>query len=104
MAYSVAQRSHEIGVRLALGADPWLVQRWITLRGVRLAMVGLSVGLIAASVSTRALRPLLFGVKPVDAPTFAVTAALLAAACLLASFIPAQRALVVDPLTALRGE
>ena len=104
MAYSVAQRQHEIGVRLALGADHRRIQLWIAMRGLRLAAFGLIPGLFAAAVSMRVLRPLLYGIQPFDSATFAATAILLAIACLPASFLPAARAVAVDPLTALRGD
>ena len=104
MAYAVAQRTHEIGIRLALGADPVRVKRWITGRGIRLAGVGLSLGSVAAWAATRVLQTLLFEVKPHDPATFAVAGVLLAAACVAASYIPARRATRVDPAVALRGE
>jgi putative ABC transport system permease protein len=104
MAYSVEQRTHEIGVRLALGARPRYIQRWIALRGMRLAACGLALGLIAAATSTRVLHSLLYGVEPLDPATFALATALLAIACLLASYIPARRATTLDPLAALRSE
>jgi predicted permease len=104
MAYSVEQRTHEIGVRLALGAEPKLLLRWITMRGMRLAAVGVMFGLIVAAASTRVLSSLLYGVTPGDPRTFAAAGALLAAACLLASYIPARRATRVELVEALRGE
>jgi putative ABC transport system permease protein len=104
MAYTVEQRTHEIGVRVALGADPRHLQRWIALRGMRLAAIGLGLGMLAAGASTRALGSLLYGIKSLDPGTFALAAALLAVACLLASYIPARRAIAVDPIVALRGE
>jgi putative ABC transport system permease protein len=104
MAYSVEQRTHEIGVRLALGAEPQRLQRWITGQGMRLAGVGLIAGLITAAAATRALHSLLYGVEPGDPATFVTAALLLAAACLFASYLPARRATAVDPAMALRGE
>ena len=104
MAYSVEQRTHEIGVRLALGAEPGRLERWIAFRGIRLASLGLILGLIAASASTRALHSLLYGIQPSDPAAFAVAAALLAAASVIASYLPARRATTVDPSLALRGE
>jgi putative ABC transport system permease protein len=104
MAYSVEQRTREIGVRLALGAQPKRLQYWIAARGVRLAGFGLGVGLIAVLICTRALRSLLYGIKPNDPATIGIAAALLAAACLLASYIPARRTTTLDPLAALRRE
>jgi len=104
MAYSVEQRTHEIGVRLALGAEPARLKRWIALEGMRLAAIGLILGVLAAAASTRVLDSLLYGVKPGDPETFLAAAILLAAVCLLASYLPARRATAVDPAVALRGE
>jgi len=104
MAYSVAQRTHEIGVRMALGAGHGYMQYWIALRGMRLAAGGLALGLIAAALTTRVLDSLLYGITPLDPTTFALTALLLAMACLLASYIPARRVTTLDPLAALRSE
>ena len=104
MAYSVEQRTHEIGVRLALGADPRWLLRWITARGMRLAAVGLMLGLIAASAGTRVLASLLYGIQPGDPATLLAATVLLATACVAASYIPARRATAVDPVAALRGE
>jgi putative ABC transport system permease protein len=104
MAYSVEQRTHEIGVRLALGAEPDRLKRWITLRGMRLAAAGLSLGVIGAAVSTRVLHSLLYEVAPRDPGTFVAATALLAAACLVACYMPARRATVVDPAVSLRAE
>ncbi|HEY3743517.1 MAG TPA: ABC transporter permease [Bryobacteraceae bacterium] len=104
IAYTVEQRTHEIGVRLALGAEPQQLKRWITGQGMRLAAAGLVAGVIAAAASTRVLHTLLFGITPGDPVTFFAAMLVLAAACLLASYIPARRAIAVDPATALRGE
>jgi hypothetical protein len=104
MAYAVEQRTHEIGVRLALGAEPLVLTRWITAQGMRLAVIGLTLGLITAAVSTRVLHSLLYDIKPGDPATFAAAAALLAGACLLATYIPARRTTAVDPAVALRSE
>jgi putative ABC transport system permease protein len=104
MAYAVEQRTHEIGVRLALGAHPQALQRWVTAKGLLLAAAGLVLGLVAAAAATRVLRSLLYGIQPGDPATFATAAAFLAIACLLATYIPARRATRVDPLVALREE
>ncbi|MBS1876556.1 MAG: ABC transporter permease [Acidobacteria bacterium] len=104
MAYSVEQRVHEIGVRLALGAAPGSVQRLIAARGLRLAAIGLAIGGAAAAASTRVLKTLLYQVAPNDPAAFAAAAILLGAACVLASYVPARRATHVDPVAALRGE
>ena len=86
MAYSVEQRTSEIGVRLALGAEPRMLKRWITAQGMRLAGIGLALGLIAAAGSTRVLRSLLYGVEPGDPKAFLAAAGGLALACLVASY------------------
>jgi putative ABC transport system permease protein len=104
MTYSVEQRTREIGVRLALGAQPKRLQYWIAARGMRLAGFGLAAGLVAALVCTRALKSLLYGIKPNDPATIVIAAALLGAACLIASYIPARRTTTIDPLAALRRE
>jgi putative ABC transport system permease protein len=104
MAYSVEQRSHEIGVRLAIGADPAALRRWVLGQGMRLAGVGLILGALGAAISTRALRSLLYEITPEDPLTFAGAAALLALVCLAAVSIPAHRATRVDPVVALRWE
>lgn len=104
MAYAVEQRAHEIGVRLALGAEPGALKRWIAGQGLRLAAAGLTLGLAGAAAATRLLRALLYGVTPGDPATFLAAAAVLAAACLAASYLPARRATAVDPVAALRGE
>jgi ABC-type antimicrobial peptide transport system permease subunit len=104
MAYSIEQRTHEIGVRLALGAHPSGLRNWITARGLRLASVGLAAGLIVAFASTRVLGSLLYDIRPNDPLTFIGACLLLAAACLMASYLPARRATLVDPAITLRGE
>jgi len=102
--FSVAQRTHDIGVRMALGASQSDVLRMVLREGSQLAVVGILAGLCGAAVVTRVLQNLLFGVKPSDPLTFAAVAILLGAVALLASFIPAQRATKVDPVVALRYE
>jgi predicted permease len=107
MAYSVSQRFHEIGIRMALGATRGSVLRMILRQGLLLTIVGVVLGLGAAYVLTRYLESLttmLFGVKPRDPLTFAVIAALLIVVAFVACFIPARRATKVDPLIALRYE
>ena len=103
-AYSVAQRTHEVGIRMALGAQRWDVLKLIVGGGMGLIAIGIVIGMAAAVALTRLLRAALFGVSPTDPLTFvAITLALIAVA-LLACYIPARRATKVDPLEALRYE
>jgi len=104
MAWSVSQRSREIGIRLALGADTGAILRWILRQGMRLTLVGVTVGLLGAFAMTRLLRGLLFEVAPSDPLTYVCVAGLLAVVALLACYIPARRATKVDPIVALRCE
>jgi putative ABC transport system permease protein len=104
MAYAVAQRRSEIGIRMALGAHPRDVLRLVVGQGMLLTACGLVLGLAAAYWLTRLLEALLFGVSATDFRTFAGVAVLLAAVAFLATWIPARRAARVDPLVALRHE
>jgi putative ABC transport system permease protein len=104
LSYMVAQRTREIGIRVALGATPSHVMRGVLWDGARLAIGGLAVGLAGALIGTRALSSLLYGVKSTDAITFAVVSVVLTAVALLASYLPARRATKVDPIIALRYE
>ncbi|HKQ80189.1 MAG TPA: ABC transporter permease [Blastocatellia bacterium] len=104
MATAVARRTHEIGIRLALGAQPHNVLRLVVGQGMKPAMAGVGIGLAAAFGLTRLIRGLLFGVSALDPLTFIAVALLLAAVALIACYIPARRAMRVDPLTALRSE
>jgi putative ABC transport system permease protein len=104
MAWSVSQRTREIGIRLALGANTRSILRWILGQGMRLTLVGVAVGLLGAFAMTRLLRGLLFDVAPTDPLTYVCLAALLAVVALLACYIPARRATKVDPMVALRTE
>ena len=104
VAYSVSQRTHEIGVRMAIGAKPGDVVRMMVSEGGRLAVVGVVLGSVAALAGARLIRGLLFEVSATDPLTFAAVAAALLGVALLASYIPARRATRVDPMVALRGE
>jgi putative ABC transport system permease protein len=104
MAYLVAQRTREIGIRVALGAKPSDALRLIMVQGLFLASIGVAVGLVGAFVLTRLLASMLYGVKSDDPATFVTVSALLMGVALLASFIPARRATKVDPMVAQRNE
>jgi predicted permease len=103
-SYSVAQRTREIGIRMALGASLASVSRMIVRQGVRLAGLGLAIGLGAALLLTRLMSGLLFGVSPTDPLTYAIILVVLAGAALSACLIPARRAAKVDPIIALRQD
>jgi putative ABC transport system permease protein len=100
----VARRTREIGVRMALGADPAQVTGMFMRQGLAVTLIGLVLGLAGAAASTRLLESWLYGVKPLDAPTFVWSAAGMLAIATLASYLPARRAARVDPLVTLRAE
>ena len=104
LSYRVAQRTPEIGLRLALGASRRDVVGSIVRRALRLALSGLALGLIGAFILTGVLSSLLFGISPTDPLTFAVVALILTAVAVAASYVPARRASRVEPLVALRTE
>jgi putative ABC transport system permease protein len=104
VAYSAAQRTHEIGVRMALGARAVDVVAMVLRQGMALALAGVAAGLAAALAASRLLEGMVFGVSATDPTTFVAIAALLAAVALVASYVPARRAARVDPMTALRDE
>ena len=104
LSYAVAERSREIGIRRALGALDGQVMRMVVGDGMRLAMVGVAFGVIAAFLATRAMRGLLFGVGATDPSTFVAVTGFVALVALLASYLPARRAARLDPTEALRAE
>jgi predicted lysophospholipase L1 biosynthesis ABC-type transport system permease subunit len=104
IAYIAAQRTHEIGIRLALGAQPADVRRMVLWEGMTLAVVGIFIGLVGAMGITRVMRALLYQTSPIDPVTFAGAVPLLLAAALLACWVPARRAMRADPIVALRYE
>src|SRR5262249_23649601 len=104
VSYSVAQRTHEIGIRMAMGAQRPHVFRMILGQGLRLVLVGVGIGVTTAFAMTRVLSNLLFGVTPTDPPIFVVVPLLVVVVAILASYFPARRAQKVDPIIALRTE
>jgi putative ABC transport system permease protein len=104
MSYAVTLRTHEIGVGLALGAEPGSVRRMVARQGLASAARGIGIGLLGAAAMTRFLAALLFEVKPRDPAVLAAAAALLLAVAAAASWLPARRAAATDPVQALKGD
>jgi ABC-type antimicrobial peptide transport system permease subunit len=104
VSHLVTLRRHEFGVRLAVGAEPVQILRLVLSQGLRLILIGLGIGLLGATVLTRALTALLHDVRPTDPWTFAIGSLLLAVVALMACWLPARRAAKVDPIVALRYE
>jgi len=104
MNYAVTQRTQEIGIRMALGAEPSEVRAMILKKGLILSLIGLAIGLVGSFAATWAMSSLLFGVSTTDPVTFAGVAVILTVVALIACYIPARRATLVDPIIALRNE
>ena len=104
MSYLVSQGTHDIGVRMALGAQRSSILRMVVRQGMELTGAGIVVGLIGAAVLTRVMASLLFGVSATDLVTFSIVPVILAATVALACYVPARRATRVDPVVALREE
>jgi putative ABC transport system permease protein len=104
MSYTVSRRTHEIGIRMALGAKQWDVLRLVVGQGMTVALIGAAVGLAGSLLLVRLLKSLLYGVQPTDPLTFVLVPLLLCSIALLATYIPARRAARVDPMRALRYE
>ena len=104
LAYAVMQRQREVGIRLALGAQPGSVKRMFVYRGMMLSGIGIGIGAAVAAGITRWMSSLLFGITPVDAATFAAAASVLVIAALAASYVPARRAAAVDPVQTLTAQ
>jgi ABC-type antimicrobial peptide transport system permease subunit len=103
-AYAVSRQTREIGIRLALGATPSSVRRYVLRNGLRMTMAGIAAGALLALAGGRLISAFLFGVSETDAGVFVSAALLLAVSALLACYLPARRASRIDPMTALRYE
>lgn len=103
IAYAVSQRTREIGIRLALGAQRGELKRMFVRHALLLASVGLAVGLVVSAGLTRVMSTMLFGVSPLDPATYALGARVLVLAAILASYLPARSTAAVDPAEALKG-
>lgn len=104
MAYSVTRKTHEIGIRMTLGAKPWDVLRMVVGQGIRLAAIGVVIGVVASFGATRLIRSMIFGVTATDPATFAGVVVILILVAVAACYLPARRAAKVDPMVALRYE
>jgi ABC-type antimicrobial peptide transport system permease subunit len=104
IAYVVSQRAREIGIRLALGAEPRRLEKMFLLHGLALSAVGVVVGLVGAAALGRAMSSLLFGVEPMDPAAYVGAIAVIFGAAALAAYVPARRAAAIDPIETLRAE
>jgi ABC-type antimicrobial peptide transport system permease subunit len=104
IAYSVAQRTREIGIRMALGAQPALLTRMFLRDGLQLASIGVVIGVTGALLAVRMMSSLLFNVSTVDPATYTLVSAGLVVTALIATYLPSRRAAAVDPAVALRTE
>jgi ABC-type antimicrobial peptide transport system permease subunit len=104
MSYVVTQQTREIGIRIALGAEPQKILRMVITRGVKLAAIGVVIGLVASFALTRFLSSLLYNTSPTDPLTFTAVAVALIAVAIAASATPARRAMQIDPIRALRHD
>jgi putative ABC transport system permease protein len=102
IAFAVAQRTHEIGIRVALGASRSDVLRMVLTRGIALTLAGIAIGVFSAAALSRLVQSLLYETPPLEPLTYCVVCAILSSVALLASYVPARRAMRVDPMVALR--